>query len=253
MLPWSCNQRLVAILDELVRTPLPVRLLVDRALEEVAARNSAQVGRFASIEVQRAPLSIGARVQKRVLDLTVASLGLLMLTPLLALVALLIRVDSAGPVFFRQRRTGFNGKIFQICKFRTMTASDDGTVVKQATRHDTRVTRVGRILRATSIDELPQLWNVIRGEMSIVGPRPHALAHDSEYIRKIDNYAFRHHMKPGLTGWAQVNGYRGETRHIELMERRVEHDLWYINNWSIWLDMRIMAKTAITLLTHKAY
>jgi lipopolysaccharide/colanic/teichoic acid biosynthesis glycosyltransferase len=139
--------------------------------------------------------------------------------------ALLIRLDSRGPVYFQQKRNGFNGDHFDIYKFRTMHVLEDGPAVKQVTRNDPRVTRIGRWLRRSSIDELPQLFNVIRGDMSLVGPRPHAICHNAEYEKLIANYAFRHHVKPGLTGWAQVNGHRGETRHVEQMRRRVEHDL----------------------------
>jgi undecaprenyl-phosphate galactose phosphotransferase/putative colanic acid biosynthesis UDP-glucose lipid carrier transferase len=148
---------------------------------------------------------------------------------------------------FRQRRCGFNGREFTIYKFRSMTVLEDGTTIRQARPNDDRVTWLGRALRATSIDELPQLINVLRGEMSLVGPRPHALAHDTEYGRLIANYAYRHHVKPGITGWAQVNGFRGETAQLELMNQRIDLDLWYINNWSVWLDLRIMLRTCIEI------
>ena len=177
-----------------------------------------------------------------------ATTGLLTLLPLMLVTAVLIKIDSRGPVFFLQKRDGFNGRAFNIFKFRTMHVLEDGPVVAQATRNDPRVTRLGRWLRRSSIDELPQLLNVIRGDMSLVGPRPHAVSHNSEYEKLIANYAFRHHVKPGLTGWAQVNGYRGETRQIEQMERRVEYDLWYINNWSPLLDLRIVLQTVVVAM-----
>jgi len=163
-------------------------------------------------------------------------------------VAVLIELDSPGPVLFCQTRVGFNGQRFRIFKFRTMHTQDDGAVVRQATRDDDRVTRAGRWLRMTSVDELPQLFNVLLGEMSVVGPRPHAEAHDSQFDRAIANYALRHHVLPGITGWAQVNGFRGETPTMDLVMRRVEHDLWYINNWSFWLDTVIVFRTAVTLM-----
>ena len=159
-----------------------------------------------------------------------------------------IKLDSDGPVIFRQRRRGFNGREFAIYKFRTMTVLEDGSTVRQARRDDARVTWLGRLLRATSIDELPQLINVLRGHMSLVGPRPHAIAHDDGYTKLIANYAFRQHVKPGLTGWAQVNGFRGETAQLELMEQRVDCDLWYIKNWSFWLDLKIIARTCVEVL-----
>src|SRR5262249_7793003 len=152
------------------------------------------------------------------------------------------------PILFRQSRNGFNNRSFRILKFRTMHTLDDGAEIKQVTRNDSRVTVVGGFLRRTSIDELPQLWNVIRGDMSLVGPRPHATAHNSQYGKLIAKYAFRHHVKPGLTGWAQVNGFRGETPSLELMKRRVELDLWYIDNWCLWLDLKIIIKTFAVLL-----
>ena len=179
---------------------------------------------------------------------------LLTLLPLMLVTALLIKLDSRGPALFLQERNGFNGRTFRIFKFRTMHAAEDGPAVKQATRNDPRVTRLGRWLRRSSIDELPQLLNVIRGEMSLVGPRPHATCHNSEYEKVIANYAFRHHVKPGLTGWAQVNGHRGETRQVEQMRQRVEHDLWYINNWSPWLDLKIIGRTvSVALRQDTAY
>ena len=147
------------------------------------------------------------------------------------------------PVIFRQRRKGFNGKEFVMLKFRTMRVQEDGPVVVQATREDPRVTSIGRFLRAASIDELPQLLNVLRGEMSLIGPRPHALAHDSYFEKILEGYAFRHHVKPGLTGWAQCNGSRGATPTVEDIAERVKLDLWYVNNWSLWLDVQILIKT----------
>ena len=147
-------------------------------------------------------------------------------------------MDSPGPILFRQRRRGFNGRPFQIFKFRTMSVQEDGDCVVAAQRNDSRVTRVGNWLRRTSIDELPQLLNVLQGSMSIVGPRPHALVHDTEFEKLLDNYAYRHHVKPGLTGWAQVHGYRGEMRTVEDIEQRIKYDLWYIDNWTLATDIR---------------
>jgi lipopolysaccharide/colanic/teichoic acid biosynthesis glycosyltransferase len=156
--------------------------------------------------------------------------------------ALLIKLDSAGPVFFLQHRYGFNQKPFRIFKFRTMRTLDDGPVVQQAKKDDPRVTRVGAWLRRWNLDELPQLFNVIKGDMSLVGPRPHALSHDREYEQRIARYARRHNVKPGITGWAQIHGFRGETDTDEKMHRRVEHDLYYIDNWSLALDLQVMIR-----------
>jgi undecaprenyl-phosphate galactose phosphotransferase/putative colanic acid biosynthesis UDP-glucose lipid carrier transferase len=175
------------------------------------------------------------------------------LAPLLLLIASAVKLDSPGPVLFRQRRCGFDNREFVILKFRTMTVlEDDGSIV-QAKPGDERVTRVGRMLRRTSLDELPQLINVIHGEMSLVGPRPHAIAHDDEYKARIGNYALRHHVKPGLTGAAQVMGLRGETPRLSQMERRLERDLWYIDHWSLTLDLKIIAMTGVALLRLDAY
>jgi undecaprenyl-phosphate galactose phosphotransferase/putative colanic acid biosynthesis UDP-glucose lipid carrier transferase len=184
---------------------------------------------------------------KTSLDMALALIALLLFLPLLLAVAVLIKLDSKGPVFFRQTRVGVNGTRFRIYKFRTMRTLEDGEEVRQATRNDNRITRIGRWLRATSVDELPQLINVLRGEMSLVGPRPHAVAHNNQYEPVIAEYAKRHQVKPGITGWAQVCGYRGETPDHELMRRRVEHDLWYIDNWSLVLDTVILARTVWAL------
>jgi exopolysaccharide biosynthesis polyprenyl glycosylphosphotransferase len=173
---------------------------------------------------------------------------LLACIPLLAAAAVAIKFDSPGPIIFRQRRNGFNGKVFVIYKFRSMTVLEDGPAIVQASKGDRRTTRIGKFLRQSSVDELPQLLNVIKGDMSLVGPRPHALAHDDKYGQQIANYAFRHHVKPGITGWAQVNGYRGETRRVEHMAKRIELDLWYINNWSIVLDLKILLRTFFEFL-----
>jgi exopolysaccharide biosynthesis polyprenyl glycosylphosphotransferase len=163
-------------------------------------------------------------------------------------VALAVRLDSPGPILFRQSRNGFNGRPFRIYKFRSMTVLEDGPVVTQATRQDSRVTRVGRFLRRSSLDELPQLFNVLKGDMSLVGPRPHAIAHDDQYTQLVAKYAFRHHVKPGITGWAQVHGLRGETPSVELMRRRVDLDLQYIANYSLILDLRILVRTVRELI-----
>jgi putative colanic acid biosysnthesis UDP-glucose lipid carrier transferase len=233
--------------------PQPIRLLPDFEIADLVSRPFFPVSGTVAIEIQRPPLSPIERAQKRALDIGLASVALLTLAPLLIMVSILIKRDSPGSVIFRQSRRGFDGKPFEIWKFRTMTVSENGHTITQAKKQDARVTRFGRLLRKTSLDELPQLWNVLRGEMSLVGPRPHALAHDNYYDQVISKYVFRHHMKPGLTGWAQVNGFRGETPTIDLMEKRVEYDVWYVGNWSIWLDIRIMFRTVLALMYQDAY
>lgn len=188
---------------------------------------------------------------KTSLDVTLALLGLFVLAPLLLLIALGIRLDSSGPVMFRQVRTGRNGRSFRIYKFRTMTVQENGAVVRQATLGDKRVTRIGQLLRKTSLDELPQLINVVQGEMSLVGPRPHALAHDEYYGREIPVYQHRFAVKPGLTGWAQVSGSRGETPTVADMQRRVNLDLWYVENRTLALDLAILARTVMAEISRK--
>ncbi len=188
---------------------------------------------------------------KRVLDIAVSLAGILILLPLLALVSLAVALDSRGPILFCQRRHGRHGQIFGILKFRSMRVLEDGVQVVQATKNDSRVTRIGRFLRASSIDELPQLFNVLSGEMSLVGPRPHAIAHDEYYGARIPAYAKRQRVKPGITGWAQVNGARGETPELADMEKRVALDGWYVDHAHAGLDLLILLKTPLAVLSRR--
>lgn len=247
-LPWSEPADIELLTDWLRMVPLPARLLPDRAMSTVLHRQASLLQRSYMVELQRAPLTALERAIKRLLDVTVAAMSLFLLAPLLFVAAAMIKLESRGPFIFRQRRHGFNGQSFTIYKLRTMKVLEEGAEVVQVTERDPRVTRVGRFLRAASIDELPQLLNVLQGHMSIVGPRPHALIHDFEYGSMIANYAFRHHVKPGITGWAQVQGYRGGTPRLELMERRIALDLWYVDNWSISLDISIILRTFFELI-----
>ena len=240
---WNDTRSIELIRDRLRSSPLPVQLLPDQKVRYLTGNPAFTVNRSFSIEVQRTPLSDLEQFAKRVLDMVGAAVLLLGLLPLMLVTALAIKLDSPGPVLFRQRRSGFNAKRFLIFKFRTMTVMEDGDKVSQATKHDRRVTAFGGFLRASSIDELPQLINVLRGDMSLVGPRPHAVAHDDQYGRVLADYAYRHHVKPGITGWAQVHGYRGATAQVELMKRRLEFDLWYISNWHLGLDVVILLRT----------
>lgn len=246
----SRSQQLIASFRAL---PVRVRLVPDRSFSGLLANAITDIGPTIAVDIQRAPLTNAEQVLKRTIDIVGAGLGLALLAPFMVAVGVIIRMDSPGPTIFRQNRVGFNGHIFRIYKFRTMTTQDDGPVIHQATRGDRRVTRVGRILRQTSIDELPQLVNVLKGEMSLVGPRPHALAHDTYYDSIISDYAVRHRVKPGITGWAQVCGHRGETLTPEAMAARVEHDLWYASNWSLMLDIRIMLRTIFALAGQNTY
>src|SRR5215207_10059874 len=206
---WSNYGELQPLIAELRKIALPVKLIADETASEILRRPISRLGTSIYVELQKAPLGDSERAIKRGVDVLLSTLALTALCPLFAVTALLIKLNSPGRVIFLQRRKGFNGRQFKILKFRTMTVEEDGASVIQATRGDRRVTRVGAVLRHLSLDELPQLINVLRGEMSLIGPRPHAVAHDEQYSRKVANYAFRHRVKPGITGWAQVNGLRG--------------------------------------------
>jgi Undecaprenyl-phosphate glucose phosphotransferase len=199
-----------------------------------------------AINLVASPMPGHAMWKKEIFDRSFAALALLALTPLLAVIAIAVKVSSRGPVFFTQHRKGADGRVFNIYKFRTMRPHKETPgIVRQATRNDARITPVGAFLRRTSLDELPQFFNVLRGEMSVVGPRPHAIEHDELYRKVVDNYIHRYRIKPGITGWAQVNGYRGETDKLEKMQGRVEYDLYYLRNWSFALDMRIVLATVV--------
>ncbi len=248
------NWREPEIIDRCVASlrslALDVELMLPRLGREWIGRPIATLGGLPAMNLMRSPLSRHGRLIKLFSDYLLASILLVVCLPLLILVAILIKLDSRGPVFYMQRRVGFQGREFSIFKFRTMFVEND-TGFRQATRGDPRITRIGRLLRATSIDELPQLLNVLRGDMSLVGPRPHAVCMNAEYAVQIDDYLARHKIKPGITGWAQVNDARGETRSIEDMQRRVAYDLAYVDNWSLWLDLQIMLRTASVVLFHK--
>ena len=253
-LRWNSRELLETARERLRASPLPVRLLPDYTIRSVLGRRLLSTnGPGLALEVQRAPLTQMEQAAKRTLDVVCSAVGVVLLSPLLLIIAALIKLDSKGPVIFKQRRNGFNAKQFYIYKFRSMTVQEDGDKIVQAKRNDKRVTRVGQFLRSSSMDELPQLFNVLKGDMSLVGPRPHALAHDNEYKVLIAKYAFRHHVKPGITGWAQVNGLRGETGRLEQMIERVKLDLWYVNHWSFALDVNIIIRTCFEVLRHKAY
>jgi Undecaprenyl-phosphate glucose phosphotransferase len=239
---------LIKRLSRLRELPITISFIPVGMGSTILMRPSRRIGDTICIELQRKPLNSAEVAIKRLVDIFGASIGLISLLPLLIITAIAIKLESPGPVLFRQRRCGFNGREFYILKFRTMSVLEDGRSVCQATRGDRRVTRVGKWLRRTSIDELPQLWNVLSGTMSLVGPRPHALAHDNEFDKMVRHYAVRHHVKPGLTGWAQVHGCRGPTPTTADIKRRVEFDLWYIDNWNFRLDCLIILRTVIEVL-----
>lgn len=209
------------------------------------------------LTLSETPLTGISKLSKAIEDKVLSFIILLLISPILLMIAIAIKLDSPGPVFFRQNRTGWNGKKFSIWKFRSMIAAQQVIEVdhelKQAEKNDPRITKVGAFIRKTSLDELPQLFNVFTGEMSLVGPRPHAVQHDESYSRRVTDYYVRHNIKPGITGLAQVRGYRGETTDMDLMTKRIESDIEYINNWSVWLDIVILARTTTAFTGKQAY
>jgi Undecaprenyl-phosphate glucose phosphotransferase len=243
--PWTATEAVKHSAEKFGALPAELHLGPDRMMEEFANAELLRLGPISTLQLTSAPLGTIQRLTKRLLDVVVSAAALAVLSPLFAVTALLIKLDSPGPVFFMQRRYGYNQRTFRIVKFRTMSVMEDGPDVQQVQREDGRVTRVGRWLRRWNVDELPQLLNVLKGDMSLVGPRPHALSHNLEYEKKIRLYARRHNVKPGITGWAQVHGFRGETDAMR-MRMRVEHDLYYIENWSLWLDLQILVRTVLS-------
>jgi Undecaprenyl-phosphate glucose phosphotransferase len=258
-LPISAEQRILQMLRKLWVLPIDVRLAAHANRIRFRPRSYSYLGATPMLDVFDKPLSDRDVLVKMAMDKVVGVLALLALSPLLALAALAIRLESRGPILFKQKRYGFNNELVEVYKFRSMYADKlDATASKLVTRDDPRVTRVGRFIRKTSIDELPQLFNVVfKGDLSLVGPRPHAIhakAADRKYDEVVDGYFARHRVKPGITGWAQIHGWRGETDTQEKIQARVDHDLHYIENWSLWLDLYILAVTPVSLLkTNNAY
>jgi Undecaprenyl-phosphate glucose phosphotransferase len=252
-LPITAEERLLTMLRKLCVLPVDIRLAAHANHLRFRPRSYSYIGRLPVLDILDRPIADWNVVIKFVFDKFVGALALLVLSPLIILTALAIRLESSGPVLFRQKRYGFNNELIEIYKFRSMYADRlDAAASSLVTRDDPRVTRVGRFIRKTSIDELPQLFNVVfKGDLSLVGPRPHAVrakAADRQYDEVVDGYFARHRVKPGMTGWAQINGWRGETDTREKIQNRVEHDLYYIENWSILFDLRILALTPISIL-----
>lgn len=246
-LPITAGRRIRHLAKTLYPLPLEIDVGVDAIRGDISFRRGSWVAGSLLLELYDRPLADWRQVLKACEDKLLALIIMIAILPWLALIAVAIKFDSRGPVLFRQKRYGFTGKIFEVFKFRTMYADKADPLGEQLTlRNDPRITRVGRLLRRTSLDELPQIFNVLRGEMSLVGPRPHPLsakAANVRYHEAIDHYALRHRVKPGMTGWAQVNGWRGETETLVQLQKRVEHDLFYIEHWSLWLDLQILART----------
>lgn len=243
--------RIEEILRALGDTTVDVYVLPDFFTFNLLNARLSYVGKTQMISVYESPMNGLSTLAKRLEDIFGSIIILFMIALPMLIISILIKLDSPGPVFFKQKRYGLDGKSINVWKFRSMTVADNGAVVKQATKGDTRITRLGAFLRGTSLDELPQFINVLQGHMSIVGPRPHAVAHNEEYRRKVDFYMLRHKVKPGITGWAQINGWRGETDTLDKMEKRVDFDLEYIRNWSIVFDIKIIYSTIFKGFLHK--
>lgn len=254
ILPSHDSAPVEQLLSGLREMPLDVDIVAGDVDQKWAPRAIEQVAGVPAIRIMSKPLSDGQIAVKRVFDIAVAGVALVLLTPVFILIAAAIKIDTSGPVLFHQKRLGFNNVPFMVLKFRTMFHEEKVlTTVEQARRNDPRVTHIGALLRRTSLDELPQLINVLRGDMSIVGPRPLAVEHNRQYAPLIDAYLARHRIKPGITGWAQVNGFRGETETLAKMNERIVYDLHYVDNWSLSFDVEIMIRTAAVLVHRNAY
>ena len=247
-LPLSSEKLIKRISQRLHDSSADVCLLPDTFAMQVFSGTATNVAELPVINISNIRLPISAELFKRIFDRLFSLVALLILSPVMLVIAIAIKVDSRGPVLFKQLRYGMDGREIEVWKFRSMTVQENGSDVKQAIKGDLRVTRLGALLRKSSLDELPQFANVLQGRMSIVGPRPHAVTHNEEYRGQIDGYMMRHKIKPGITGWAQVNGWRGETDTLDKMQSRIEYDLEYIQNWSAWLDIKIVVMTIFSII-----
>jgi len=247
-LPTVSNDRILDLLDKLQDTTASIYFVPDIFMTDLIRARVDTVYGIPVVALRETPFYGVDGLVKKIVDLTVGAAMLLILSPVMLLIAVLVKITSKGPIIFRQMRYGLDGGKIEVYKFRTMSSLDDGEIVIQATKEDKRITKFGKFLRSSSLDELPQLINVIQGKMSLVGPRPHAVAHNEEYRKLIKGYMLRHKVKPGITGWAQVTGYRGETDTIEKMQGRIEKDLEYMRNWSLSLDFKIMIRTIWIIL-----
>lgn len=242
-LPMSQEDRIKKLVSELSDTTCSVLFVPDVFTFDLLHARSQEINGVPVISILDTPIDGVNALIKRIEDIVLASLILLLISPLLITIALVVKFTSTGPIIFKQRRYGIDGKPIEVWKFRSMTVMEDGDKVKQATKRDERLTPIGGFIRSTSLDELPQFLNVLKGDMSIVGPRPHAVVHNEQYRKLIQGYMLRHKVKPGITGWAQINGWRGETDTLMKMEKRIEFDLEYIRSWSLWFDLKIVFMT----------
>ena len=242
-LPMKAEHLINRIVNELRDSSVPVHIVPDLFTFNLLNARTSSLGQIPIVSVYESPMDEAEAIMKRILDVVLSLAILLVIAIPLLVIAIAIKLTSPGPVLFRQRRYGLKGEKIEVWKFRTMTVTEDGDHIPQAQKNDARITPLGNFLRRTSLDELPQFFNVLQGSMSIVGPRPHAIAHNELYRKSIDGYMLRHLVKPGITGWAQVNGWRGETDTDEKMQKRIEYDLEYLKNWSIFLDIKIILMT----------
>jgi putative colanic acid biosynthesis UDP-glucose lipid carrier transferase len=246
------HAQLEGLLQALSQSAANIRLLPDLMMYQILNHGMSVTLGIPMVDLSVSPMFGERLIAKTVLDFIAGSVILTLLSPVMLVIALFIKLTSPGPVLFKQKRHGWNGEQISVYKFRSMVVHECAEDhVPQATRDDPRVTPIGRFLRKTSLDELPQFINVLQGNMSVVGPRPHALAHNMEYMKLIPHYSLRHKVKPGITGWAQICGYRGETETLDKMQGRVQHDIYYIEHWSIWLDLKIIFLTPIALIQNK--
>ena len=248
------NDQMNSLINRLATLPVSLAISPNMHWLDHEGGEVVKLGGAPLLTLYRRPLEGWGGVMKTIEDYLVGIPAFLVLAPVIIAIAIAIKLERKGPILFKQQRHGFNHKVFRIYKFRTMTVAEDGETITQATEDDARITKLGAFLRRYSLDELPQLINVLKGDMSLVGPRPHALAHNHQYAQTIENYSGRHKVKPGMTGWAQVNGYRGETSENEHMAERVRYDLEYVDNWSLWFDFKILVLTfAAVLFPKNAY
>jgi putative colanic acid biosynthesis UDP-glucose lipid carrier transferase len=253
-LPMASQPRILQILDELKDTTASIYFVPDMFVTDLVQGRPGSVCGMPVIAVCDTPFTGSSGAVKRVSDVVLSLIILTLILPILAVIAIAVKMGSPGPIIFKQRRYGLDGEEILVYKFRSMTVTEDGAAIQQAQKNDSRITPLGAFLRRSSLDELPQFVNVLQGRMSIVGPRPHAVAHNELYRKLIKGYMVRHKVKPGITGWAQVNGYRGETETLEKMQGRIDYDLDYLRNWSLQLDLQIILKTVrLVLKDQKAY
>ena len=244
--PMQQEEKIRQLVERLADSTVSVHVVPDVFVSELLHARWSSLGNVPLVSVFESPFFGASMFIKRVEDVLLGSLILLLISPLMVLIAIAVKLTSPGNVIFKQRRYGLNGQVIEVWKFRSMSVQEDGAHVPQAKRNDPRITPLGAFLRKSSMDELPQFINVLQGRMSIVGPRPHAVAHNEEYRKLIHGYMLRHKVKPGITGLAQIKGWRGETDTMEKMEMRVKYDLEYFNNWSLWLDLKIIAMTVFS-------